>query len=74
MRNTFTVWACLLCAVWLAACAGIAPLPPADDGPRSHTVTVMSNGWHTAIIIPRADLEATTRLVASSLANSVDTA
>ena len=59
MRRAITAWACLLCAVWLAACTGIAPRPAPDEGPRNNTVTVMSNGWHTAIIIPRTDLEAT---------------
>jgi uncharacterized protein (TIGR02117 family) len=34
-------------------------LPPADRGPRIHTVRVVSNGWHTAIVIPRSEVVAT---------------
>ncbi len=41
-------------AVYLAACAAAAPLPPADTGPRVHMVRVISNGWHTAIVVARA--------------------
>lgn len=59
MRHALTIWIALLCAGWLAGCTSVAPLPPAEDGPRNHTVMVVSNGWHTAIIVPRAALEAT---------------
>ncbi len=48
--------------VWagcLAACAAVPPLPPADSGPRIHAVRVVSNGWHTAIVISRAEVIAT---------------
>lgn len=45
--------------MWLAACVAAAPLPAADQGPRTHAVRVVSNGWHTAIVIGRADLVAT---------------
>ncbi len=37
----------------------VAPLPPTDHGPRTHAVRVVSNGWHTAIVIGRAELVAT---------------
>jgi uncharacterized protein (TIGR02117 family) len=37
----------------------VAPLPPTDYGPRTHAVRVVSNGWHTAIVIGRAELVAT---------------
>lgn len=59
MRHALTIWTALLCAGWLTACTSVAPLPPAEDGPRRHTVMVVSNGWHTAIIVPRAALDAT---------------
>jgi len=49
----------LVCAGCLAACAAVPPLPPADAGPRIHAVRVVSNGWHTAIVIPRAEVKAT---------------
>lgn len=37
----------------------MAPPPPADPGPRRNTVSVISNGWHTAIIAPRSRIVAT---------------
>jgi uncharacterized protein (TIGR02117 family) len=46
----------LACAGWLAACATPASLPPADHGPRTEVVHVISNGWHTAIVIPHREL------------------
>jgi len=49
----------LVCAGCLAACVAVPPLPPADAGPRIHAVRVVSNGWHTAIVIPRAEVKAT---------------
>lgn len=49
----------LVCAGCLAACAAVPPLPPADAGPRIHAVRVVSNGWHTAIFIRRAEVNAT---------------
>lgn len=30
-----------------------------DSGPSSHAVHVVSNGWHTAIVVPRAEVAAT---------------
>lgn len=59
MRRATVASAWLICAIWLAACATVAPLPPTDRGPRTHTVSVVSNGWHTAIVIGRAELAAT---------------
>ena len=49
----------LVCAGCLAACAAVHPLPPADAGPRIYAVRVVSDGWHTAIVIPRAEVKAT---------------
>ena len=51
--------ACLVCAGCLSACAAVPPLPPADAGPRIYAVRVVSDGWHTAIVIPRAEVIAT---------------
>ncbi len=59
MRRATVASTWLVCAIWLAACATVAPLPPADHGPRTHAVRVVSNGWHTAIVIGRAELVAT---------------
>ena len=49
----------LVVALLLAACTAVAPLPPADEGPRIHTVRATSNGWHTAIVLDRSALAAT---------------
>ena len=43
----------------LAACTTVPSLPPADGGARTHIVQVVSNGWHTAIVIPRLGLVST---------------
>ena len=48
-----------LCAVWLATCETAPPPPPADDDPRPHLARVISNGWHTAIVVPGPALAAT---------------
>lgn len=61
MRRLF---AALAAVAWLAGCAAAPPFQPragqADaDAPRSQAVHVLSNGWHTAIIVPRADALAT---------------
>jgi uncharacterized protein (TIGR02117 family) len=44
-------------AVWLAAC-GTAAVPPTpeDDGPADRVVYVLSNGWHTGLVVARADV------------------
>jgi uncharacterized protein (TIGR02117 family) len=59
MRRSIAGLAWLVCATGLAACTAAAPLPPADSGPRIHTVRVVSNGWHTAIVVTRSELVAT---------------
>ena len=59
MKRLVAALPSLLCAGWLAACTESLPLPAADDGPRVHTVLVLSNGWHTAIVMPRPGLVAT---------------
>lgn len=48
-----------LSVLWLAGCVAVPALPPDADGPRSHAVQVMSNGWHTAIIVTRDEVSAT---------------
>ena len=45
--------------LWLAGCVASPGLPPDAGGPRDHVVHVMSNGWHTAIIVPRHEVSAT---------------
>lgn len=59
MRRLIPALAWLVCAGLLAACAAVPPLPPADDEPRTHAVRVVSNGWHTAIVVPRPEVVAT---------------
>jgi len=59
MRPPIAGLAWLVCAAWLAACTAAPPLPPADSGPRIHTVRVVSNGWHTAIVVSWAKVAAT---------------
>ena len=48
---------CLLAGI-LAACAP-APLLAGDDGDPVHDIRVVSNGWHTAIVVRRAEVLAT---------------
>ena len=48
--------AVLACVILLAACAPLPLRPPADAGPREHTAYVVSNGWHTGIVLRRNDL------------------
>lgn len=46
-------------AAWLAGCGSAAPsLPPLPDGPADRVIHVVSNGWHTGLVIARADLPA----------------
>ncbi|MBM3519085.1 MAG: hypothetical protein FJX56_14720, partial [Alphaproteobacteria bacterium] len=59
MRRLTVALAWLVWVGWLAACAPEPSLPRADSGPLSHAVSVFSNGWHTAIIVPRRELVAT---------------
>jgi len=59
MKRLIAALAWLVCAGSLVACAAPPPLPPADNGPRTHTVRVVSDGWHAAIVIPRPELVAT---------------
>lgn len=59
MRRLSAVFVWLAFAGWLAACAALPPLAVADDGPRVRAVSVVSNGWHTAIVVPRPALAET---------------
>lgn len=52
-RRPRLVW---LALAWLvAACAG-APPPPDITGPATHNAYVVSNGWHTGIVLARDGL------------------
>ena len=51
--------AVLAILVPLAGCVSVPSLPPDEGEPRSQSAYVLSNGWHTAIIVPRADVVAT---------------
>ncbi len=59
MARMMRAFACCVWAGCLAACAAVPPLPPPDPGPRSHAVSVVRNGEHTAIVISRAEVTAT---------------
>lgn len=56
MSGLTNALAWLFCVVSLAGCASVPPLPPGDNGPKDHVVTVVSDGWHAAIVVPRAQL------------------
>ncbi len=44
-------------AAWLAACGpGAVPLAPVDDGPADRLIYVVSNGWHTGLVLARDDV------------------
>lgn len=58
MGNLVLKLAALLCAGWLAACAPTPPLLPADAGPAIREIHVVSNGWHTGIVVSRDDAAA----------------
>lgn len=49
----------LVLAGSLTGCATLPPLSGADDGPLVHDIRVLSNGWHTAIVVSRAEVLAT---------------
>ena len=59
MRPPPAAYVWLACAITLGACAAATPSPAADPGSRTHTVRAISNGWHTAIVVDRAELVAT---------------
>ena len=59
MKRLLPAVALVLCALWLASCAPAAAPLPAEAEPRTRTVHVLSNGWHTAVIVPRAAAAAT---------------
>jgi uncharacterized protein (TIGR02117 family) len=59
MRRAISALTWLIAATWLAACAAAAPLPAAKPEARAQSVRVVSNGWHTAIVIGRAEAVAT---------------
>ncbi len=59
MRRATGALAGLVCAVWFAACMAAASPPLDAQTQRTHSVAVVSNGWHAAIVIGRAELVAT---------------
>jgi uncharacterized protein (TIGR02117 family) len=59
MRRAISALTWFIAATWLAACAAAAPLPAANPEPRAQSVRVASNGWHTAIVVGRAEAAAT---------------
>lgn len=56
MFRPIRILASFICWGLLAACATTPAKPVADEGPRIHSIRVISNGWHTAIVIPRAEI------------------
>ena len=60
MKRLLAALRSLGCAVWLAACAAAVPAlsldEGGDEGPPRHAVFVVSNGWHSAIVVARQDL------------------
>ena len=46
----------LICAAGLIGCAPIPQPLAAAEGPLTYTVRVISNDWHTGIVVPRASL------------------
>jgi uncharacterized protein (TIGR02117 family) len=49
-------WRITVCAAWLTACVSVAPPPPLNRLEATRTVYVVENGWHTDIVLARADL------------------
>ena len=56
MGGVNTSLAGLFFVVLLACCGSLPPLPPNAPGPNTSTVSVVSDGWHAAIVVPRAQL------------------
>lgn len=56
MRGATTTLAWLHCLILLVSCSPLAPLPPSSRGPSIDAVRVVSNGWHAAIVVRRAEL------------------
>ena len=42
-----------ICIGWLVACTPAPQPAPLDQGEPAQTVYVLSNGWHTSIVLPR---------------------
>ena len=52
----------IACGAFATACASTPAMQPSTDGKGTRIVHVVSNGWHTAIVVPRAEIAATGRL------------
>lgn len=48
--------AALIGAVWLIGCAPVSHPSTVAEGPLAHIVRIVSNDWHTGIVVPRASL------------------
>ena len=59
MRRWLLGPALLLCTAWLATCETAPPPPAEGDAPRTRLIQVLSNGWHTAIVVPAPAIAAT---------------
>ena len=56
MGDVATSLAWLFLVVLLAGCGSLPPLPPKAFGPKINSVSVVSDGWHAAIVVPRGQL------------------
>lgn len=56
MGSVTTSLAWLSCVVLLACCGSLPPLPPNAPGPKTYTAHIVADGWHAAIVVPRAQL------------------
>ena len=53
MRSLATM---LALAGWLVACSAAPATPAVENGAATMNVYVLSNGWHTAIVLPRSSV------------------
>ncbi|MGI9437790.1 MAG: DUF2459 domain-containing protein [Geminicoccaceae bacterium] len=56
MRSVTTILPWLFCAILLANCTPLPPLPLSSPGPNIYAVSIVSDGWHAAIVVRRAQL------------------
>lgn len=58
MRRTFPYWMIFL-ASCLVACAAVTEQPSSRSEQAAHEVSVVHEGWHTALVLAQADIAAT---------------